>query len=106
MSPLAWFLFGYLFTFDSGTPFIGGSEYFALQGVGTAVSEDSTIPDFAFMVFQMMFAIITLALISGALVGRMKYKPYVLFVILWSLFVYSPVAHLVWGPDGWLNLGQ
>jgi Amt family ammonium transporter len=100
--PLAWFLFGYSFAFASGTPFIGGLEYLALQGVGTAVSEGSTIPDFAFMVFQMMFAIITPALISGALVGRMKYKPYVLFVILWSLFVYSPVAHLVWGPDGWL----
>ena len=49
-----------------------------------------------------MFAIITPALISGALVGRMKFKPYVLFVVLWSLFVYSPVAHMIWGPGGWL----
>ena len=100
--PITWFLFGYSFAFAPGTPFIGGFENFSLAGVGATASEGSSIPDFAFMVFQMMFAIITPALISGALVGRMKFKPYVLFVVLWSLFVYSPVAHMVWGPDGWL----
>ena len=101
--PIVWFVIGYSFAFASGTPFIGGFEFFTLQGVGISVSDGSTIPDYAFMVFQMMFAIITPALISGALVGRMRFKPYILFVILWSLFVYSPVAHLVWGPDGWLG---
>ncbi len=100
--PIVWFAFGYSFAFAPGTGFIGGFGHAALQGVGLTPSEGSTIPDYAFMVFQMMFAIITPALISGALVGRMKFKPYVLFVILWSLFVYAPVAHMVWGPDGWL----
>jgi len=100
--PIAWFALGYSFAFAPGTGFIGGFGHAALQGVGPNPGEGSTIPDNAFMVFQMMFAIITPALISGALVGRMKFKPYVLFVVLWSLFVYSPVAHMVWGPDGWL----
>lgn len=100
-----WALLGYSFSFSQGNAFIGGLGYFGLTGVGEAVNENlaSGIPHLAFMLFQMMFAIITPALISGAIIGRMPFKSYILFIIAWSIFVYNPICHWIWGPGGWAH---
>ena len=74
-----------------------------LEGVSITSNHTSgNIPQYAYIAFQMMFAVIAPAIISGAIVGRMKFKAYVLFTILWSLLIYSPIAHWVWSPDGWI----
>ena len=102
-----WALVGYSLAFSPGTfdSFLGGPHWFALRGVGADVQKDLApgIPHTAFMLFQGMFAVITPALISGALVERIRVKAFVLFVVLWSLVVYTPVAHWVWAPGGWLR---
>jgi ammonium transporter, Amt family len=106
-----WALFTYSLAFSSGGSLdavIGGLPWVGLRGVGDApqASLAPTIPHTAFMLFQGMFAVITPALISGALVERVRIKPYLLFVALWCVVVYAPVAHWVWAPGGWLrNLG-
>ena len=101
---ILWAVAGYSLAFAPGSPLVGGLKWLGLEGVGTAPEPaySEEIPHLAFMVFQMMFAIITPALISGAVVGRMKFRAYAIFIGLWSLFVYSPVAHWVWGPGGWI----
>ena len=112
-----WVLWGYSLAFDPGNPFIGSFKWFLLNGVGVdvtgylagsvpeeVVSYAPTVPHQAFMMFQGMFAIITPALISGAIVERISFKAYVLFVVLWSTFIYSPMAHMVWGKGGFLGL--
>jgi ammonium transporter, Amt family len=102
-----WAVVGYSLSFSPGTFdwFLGGPHWFVLRGVGADVQKDlaPTIPHTAFMLFQGMFAVITPALISGALVERIRVKAFVLFVVLWSLIVYTPVAHWVWAPGGWLR---
>jgi ammonium transporter, Amt family len=101
---LQWSLWGYSLAFgtDIGN-FIGGFNYLGLSGVGQAPAEIApTIPHLAFMVFQAMFAIITPALIAGALAERVKFSTFLVFVVLWSTFVYDPIAHWVWG-GGWLG---
>jgi len=102
-----WALVGYSLSFSPGVVdgFLGGTRWFGLAGVGADVQKDlaPTIPHTAFMLFQGMFAVITPALISGALVERVRVKAFILFVILWSLVVYAPVAHWVWAPGGWLH---
>ncbi len=102
---LQWVLIGYSLSFgsDLGGGFIGGFEYAFLNGVGLEPQEGSTIPHILFMAFQMMFAIITPALISGAIAERMKFSAYFVFIILWATLVYDPICHWVWGPDGWLG---
>ena len=102
---LQWVVIGYSLSFgsDLGGGFIGGFEYAFLNGVGLEPQEGSTIPHILFMAFQMMFAIITPALISGAIAERMKFSAYFLFIILWATLVYDPICHWVWGPDGWLG---
>jgi ammonium transporter, Amt family len=107
-----WALVGYSVAFSPGAgafdAVLGGLRWAGLSGVGDAPEPSlaGTIPHSAFMLFQAMFAVITPALISGAIVERMRIKAYVLFVALWSLVVYAPVAHWVWAPGGWLrNLG-
>jgi len=99
-----WALFGYSLCFDSGH-FIGGFGYAFLHGVGPAPNADyaPTIPQQTFMAFQLMFAIITPALITGAFAERMKFSALVAFATLWFVLVYSPVAHMVWGKGGLLN---
>lgn len=104
-----WVLVGYSLAFgpDKGG-IIGSLAWIGLRGVGVEPNADyaATIPHLLFMAFQMMFAIITPALIFGAVAERMKFKAYLLFLVLWSLLVYAPLAHWVWGMDGWLrNLG-
>lgn len=100
-----WALVGYSMTFAEGSSLLGGLDFLGLEGVGgqpePALADN--IPHLAFMAFQMMFAIITPALISGAVVGRMKFKAYTAFILLWSLLVYNPIAHWVWGPGGWIG---
>jgi ammonium transporter, Amt family len=106
-----WALAGYSLAFSPGgglDRFVGGLSWLGLSGVGDApeASLSATVPHSAFMLFQGMFAVITPALISGALVERVRIKAFILFVSLWSLVVYAPVAHWVWAPGGWLrNMG-
>src|SRR5918996_806731 len=99
-----WVLVGYTLAFgkDIGG-LIGGLDFFGFSGVGPDPSPDyaTTVPHSAFAVYQMMFAVITPALISGAIAERMKFSAYVLFIGLWSILVYAPLAHWVWG-GGWL----
>jgi ammonium transporter, Amt family len=104
-----WMAIGYSLSFAPGpgaiNPFIGGFAFVGMSGV-TGAPESSlagTIPHIAFMAFQGMFAVITPALISGAIVERVRTKAFVLFVSLWSVFVYAPVCHWVWAPGGWLR---
>ena len=100
-----WAIFGYSLVFHEGNPFIGGFGYLFLRGVGAAPNPDyaGTIPQQTFMVYQLMFAIITPALITGAFAERMKFKAMLLFMVLWSIIVYDPMAHMVWGKGGFLN---
>ena len=100
-----WALVSYSLAFDSGTSFIGGLHHVFLHGVGLAPDADysATLPLQTFMIYQLMFAIITPALITGAFAERMKFSAMALFLILWSIFVYSPMAHMVWGKGGLLN---
>jgi ammonium transporter, Amt family len=100
-----WALVGYSLAFGEGTPYIGDLRYMFLNGVGADPNGDyaATIPQQTFMVYQLMFAIITPALISGAFAERMKFTAMLLYSILWALFVYFPMAHMVWGKGGLLN---
>jgi Amt family ammonium transporter len=100
-----WALVGYSLCFGGNAPFIGGFEHAFLRGVGAEPNPDyaGTIPQATFMVYQLMFAIITPALITGATAERMKFSGTVLFMTLWFLFVYAPLAHMVWGKGGFLN---
>lgn len=102
---LEWALFGYSFAFSPNNSIIGGFNWIGLNGVGMEpnVEYAATIPHYAFMMFQMMFAVITPALISGAIVGRMKFRAYLPFILLWTMVVYNPLAHWVWGVGGWLR---
>jgi len=101
-----WVLFGYSLAFgpDLGHV-IGNLDWIGLRGVGLDPNPDyaATIPHQAYMIFQMMFAIITPALISGAIAERIKFSAYVVFMILWAFLVYDPLAHWVWGTGGWLK---
>ena len=100
-----WALVGYSLAFGSGNSFIGGLHNVFLHGVGLHPDPDyaATIPNQTYMVYQLMFAIITPALITGAFAERMKFSAMLLFLTLWSLFVYDPMAHMVWGKGGLLN---
>jgi len=106
---IQWILFGYSLSFgpDQGH-FIGSLAWAGLKGVGMAPNPDyaSTIPHLLFAVYQMMFAVITPGLITGAFAERMKFSTYVVFALLWATLVYDPVCHWVWGAGGWLrNMG-
>ena len=99
-----WVVVGYSLAFgpDQGLGLIGNLEHFGLRGVGVD-SGSGGVPDLLFMAFQMMFAIITPALITGAFAERARFGPFLLFIALWSLIVYAPIAHWVFGVNGWLN---
>ncbi|MBZ5523767.1 MAG: ammonia channel protein, partial [Acidobacteriia bacterium] len=94
-----WAIVGYSLSFGSGNSFIGSLEHLFLRGVGLLPDADyaGTIPQQTFMIYQLMFAIITPALITGAFAERIKFSAMVLFMVLWSLLVYAPMAHMVWG---------
>jgi Amt family ammonium transporter len=100
-----WMIIGYSLAFTDGNPFIGGISRVMLNGMGIdAISPlAKTIPESVYMCFQMTFAIITPALITGAFADRMKFSAMMWFMTAWSLLVYAPIAHVVWGPGGFLN---
>jgi Amt family ammonium transporter len=102
---ILWAVVGYSLAFGHGNAFIGGFEHAFLRGVGLAPNTDyaATIPEQTYMIYQLMFAIITPALITGAFAERMKFSAMAVFLCLWSLLVYSPMAHMVWGVGGFLN---
>jgi ammonium transporter, Amt family len=97
---LQWVVIGYSLAFGVGNPMIGDLSQFLLVGTGVD-SVSGSVPSYAFIMFQGMFAIITPALISGAIAERMKFSTYLVFILLWSLLVYDPLAHWIWG-GGWL----
>src|SRR4051812_32598887 len=99
-----WVAYGYSLTFgdDLGGGLLGNFDFIGFKGIdGETLS--GSIPTFAFAAFQLMFAVITPALISGAIADRAKFSAWALFVALWVSLVYFPVAHWVWGPDGWIG---
>src|SRR6195952_188397 len=116
---ITWTVAGYSLPFTTGSPYIGDLSRFMLSGMGANITKGSdigftmgagssnatvmTIPESVYMMFQMTFAIITPALIAGAFADRMKFSAMCIFMTLWSLLVYSPVAHWVWSPLGWIN---
>ncbi len=115
---VTWVLWGYSLSFAPGLPFIGGLQWLGLNGVSATATTDyltgsapedvvsysATIPHQTFMIYQAMFAIITPALISGAIVERVSFRAYALFVLIWSTVIYCPLAHMVWAKGGFLGL--
>ena len=102
---ILWAVIGYSMAFGEWTPFVGGGQYAWLNNVGAAPNADygPTVPHQTYMIYQLMFAIITPALISGAFAERMKFSGMLLFMVLWMFIVYFPMAHMVWGKGGFLN---
>ncbi len=116
---ITWTVIGYSLTFTTGSPYIGDLSRFMLGGIGANISKGSdiaftlgagssnptvtTIPETVYMMFQMTFAIITPALIAGAFADRMKFSAMCIFMVLWSIVVYAPIAHWVWSPIGWVG---
>src|SRR6185295_16340998 len=100
-----WAVVGYSLAFGGSSPYVGNFQFALLDGVGAAPNPDyaGTIPQATFMIYQLMFAIITPALISGAFAERMKFSAMLLFTVLWALLVYFPMAHMVWAQGGLLN---
>src|ERR1700716_798837 len=111
---ILWLICTYSLAFRSGTPFIGGLDRAFLQGIVSDIAKGignpnplaPTIPESVYLCFQLTFAIITPALIAGAFAERMKFSAMLWFIGLWAIFVYAPVAHWVWGPDGFLASGN
>jgi hypothetical protein len=97
---IAWSIIGYSFAFSTGSNWLGGLDNALFRGVG--LDAKGTIPHILFAGYQATFCVITAALISGAIVERMRFGPYVAFITLWSVVVYAPIAHWVWG-GGWLS---
>ena len=102
---ILWWAFGYSFAFDAGSPFLGGLNLAFLKGVNAAPNTNYAywVSQSVFAMYQLMFAIITPALIIGAIAERMKYSAIMLFILGWMLVVYFPLAHMVWGIDGFMN---
>ena len=102
---VVWAIVGYSLAFGTGSPILGDLRYLFLNNVGAAPNPDyaATIPQQTYMIYQLMFAIITPALISGAFAERMKFSAMLLFTVLWLFIVYFPLAHMVWGKGGLLN---
>ena len=111
---ILWLLFTYSIAFRAGSPFIGYLDRAGLQGILSDIANGignpnplaPTFPESVYSMFQLTFAIITAALIAGSFAERMKFSAMLWFIGLWAIFVYSPVAHWVWGPDGFLNSGN
>ncbi|HMI90964.1 MAG TPA: ammonium transporter, partial [Polyangiales bacterium] len=105
MVSILWWAFGYSIAFDDGGAFIGGFDFALLKGVTSVPNTNyaAWVSHNVFSMFQLMFAIITPALIVGAIAERMKFSAIVLFLLLWMIFIYFPMAHMVWGVDGFMN---
>mgnify|MGYP001435261238 CR=1 FL=1 len=102
VATISWVLVGYSLAFDEGNGFIGGLRYAGLQNIGFEPHAGTAIPELLFVMFQASFCIITAALVSGAVVERMSFKSFLVFVLVWSVLVYPVLAHWVWG-GGWLQ---
>jgi Amt family ammonium transporter len=102
---ILWWAVGYSLVFSRGTPFLGGLKFAGLRGVTSQPNGDYSywVSQNVFAIYQLMFAIITPALIIGAVAERIKFSALVVFVLIWMLAVYFPIAHMVWGIDGWMN---
>jgi len=103
---IEWVLFGYSLAFAPGNAFVGGLAWLGLAGVSASqpyAAYSATVPHQAYMIYQCMFAIITPALITGAIAERMSFRGFLMFTVLWSILIYNPLAHWVWGVDGWLH---
>jgi ammonium transporter, Amt family len=102
---IQWVLVGYSLAFDTGHRLVGGLSWLGLAGVGAMANATYApgVPHLAFAAFQGMFAVITVALVSGAVVERLRFPAYLLFAVLWTTLVYDPLAHWVWGDGGWLR---
>jgi Amt family ammonium transporter len=103
---IQWVLFGYSLAFSPGNALIGGLHWIGLRGVSATQAYPAyaaTVPHQAYMIFQCMFAVITPALITGAFAERISFKGFLVFSLLWMTFIYDPLAHWVWGVDGWLH---
>ena len=98
---VAWLLLGYTLSFSNGGGFIGSLQHFGLAGLGPQTNHGG-VPELLFVAFELTFAIITAALISGAIADRAKFSAWMVFVPIWAIVVYSVIAHWVWSPDGWL----
>src|SRR3989442_8829527 len=100
-----WIVIGYSLAFANGTSFLGGLQWMGLNGVGATPNPDyaPTIPHQTYMFYQLIFAIITPALMTGAFAERMKFSTFLVFSLLWATFVYDPLAHWVWGKGGWIG---
>ncbi|MEP7039841.1 MAG: ammonium transporter, partial [Acidobacteriota bacterium] len=100
-----WAVFGYSLAFSEGSAFIGGLDFAFLRNVGSApnAAYAATIPQQTFMIFQLMFAIITPALITGAFAERIKFSAMLAFTSIWTIFIYLPLAHIIWGKGGYFN---
>ena len=106
MISVEWFILGYTMVFGTDiNGFIGSLDKLGLAGVGLKVMEGGTIPELAYVAFQCMFAVITPALITGAFAERMKFRAFTLFILLWAIFIYNPMAHWVWGGGFLAELG-
>src|SRR5882757_4926387 len=111
---ILWVVCTYSMAFTAGSPWVGGLSRVFLQGIVSDIAKGvgnpnplaATIPETVYICFQLTFAIITPALIAGAFAERMKFSAMLWFIGLWAIFVYAPVAHWVWGPDGFLNAGN
>ncbi len=97
-----WVLWGYTLAFEGGNEFLGTFDALGLKDISFESGEDGSIPPALFVIFQMMFAIITPALITGAFAERFKFSTYLVFLVLWITLVYVPIAHWVWADDGWI----
>jgi len=102
---ILWWLVGYTLVFDAGSPFLGGMKFALLRGVGAAPNANygAWVSQSVFSMYQLMFAIITPALIVGAIAERMKYSALMAFLVAWMFVVYFPLAHMIWGVDGFMN---
>ncbi|TDK84757.1 ammonium transporter [Mycolicibacterium mucogenicum] len=98
---VAWLMVGYTLAFSDGDGFLGNLEHIGMLGISPSTTH-GTVPELLFATFQLTFAIITAALISGAIADRAKFSAWMVFVPIWAIVVYSVIAHWVWGPDGWL----
>src|SRR5215207_2466596 len=100
-----WVVIGYSFSFSPGNAIVGGLSWWGFESVGGAANATyaATIPHVLFALFQAMFAVITVSLIPGAVVERMRFSAYLLFGLAWTTLVYDPLAHSVWGEGGWLR---
>jgi Amt family ammonium transporter len=101
--PLIWIFIGYTLAFSGSNGFIGNFDDIFFNHLRGAIDDETHVSKLAIAIFQMMFAVIAAALISGAVVERMKFNAFIIFIILWSIFVYSVVVHWVWSDNGWLH---